>query len=155
MTRDALDLQFKVAERVDAKVRGYVGFATAAFAIAQALALRADVRNALGSWDTVFQVLVVTSAALLLITLASAVWALLPQSEADVPVERLREFLRQAHAGGSEAGTAAVNFMIGQVERRRRTNRERNRRLSVVVWLVALSAFVSVLEIGLAVGVLL
>lgn len=154
MTRDGLDLQFKVAERIDSKVRGYVGFSTAVFAVAQALALREDVRQALGSFELIFQLLVIGSAGLLLVTLGSAVWALLPQREADVPIETLRAYLRRAHSGSLEAGTEAVNFMIGQLERRRSKNTERNGRLRVVVVLVAVSAVASILEIAIAVGVL-
>jgi len=151
MTKAAVELQFRIAERFDSKIKGYFGFAATVFAVAQAIVLKNDVHSNLGSKQGTVAGLAIASAVLLVIALFTAIWALAPQDEKDVSEDNLRSLARQAYEGDRSAGARGVNLLIGQLNRRKETNAERHRRMVVLMWVAGAGAFIAFLEVALAV----
>ncbi len=151
MVKAAIDLQFKIAERIDAKIRAYFGFAATIYAVAQAIVLKNDVHTRLGSKAGTVSGLAIAATALLVVALFTAVSALRTMDEQDVSEENLRKLLRRAYTGDRKAGSEGVNLLIGQLNRRKATNKVREHRLWAVIITVAAATLIAILEVALAV----
>jgi hypothetical protein len=151
MVRAAIDLQFKIAERVDSKIRTCFGFSATVYAVAQAIVLRSDVHEKLGDRAGTIQGLAIAATVALLITMAATLHALRPIDEQDVSEENLRELLTRGYRGDRKTGADGVNLMIGQLERRKSKNKVRTDRLSIVIGLVGVTVLIAFVEVALAV----
>lgn len=131
VTKAEVDLQFKLAERFDAKGRGFFTIAAAFFVAAQTIALRADVLDALkpDQKDTILTIACFAAAALGLGMFA--LWALTrPSADMEYDAERLRERLTKADE--PFAVDHMLNSYISLLHVRQHANQTRRRRLSYV-----------------------
>src|SRR5207253_969569 len=69
ITKAAVDLQFRIAERLDVKARNYFAAAATLYGVAQALVLRDDVRQHLGDKAGTISALAIASAVVLALAL--------------------------------------------------------------------------------------
>lgn len=151
MTKAAIDLQFSVAERLDTKVRTYFGFAATVYTVAQALVLRSDIHDKLGSNAGAVQGLAIGATVLLVATMVVTLNALRPLDEEATSEDNLRDLLERGFTGDERAGADGVNLMIGELHRRKKTNKIRNNRLTVVIVATAVTALVAFVQVVLAV----
>lgn len=152
MTKTAVDLQFRISERIDAKVRAYFGFTATVYAVAQAIVLKDDVHSELGSTGDIVSALAIGATVLLLLALGTALHALRPQDEDDVSEANLRNLLRRGYSGDNKAGSDGVNLLIGELHRRKNTNATRVERLTKVIVVSAIAAAVAIAEVAVAVA---
>jgi hypothetical protein len=151
MVRTAIDLQFSVAERIDSKIRAYFGFAATVYTVAQAIVLKGDVHEKLGSQAGTVQALAIGATVLLVITLAVTLIALRPQDEDDVSESNLRDLLTRGFQGDERTGADGVNLMIGQLNRRKATNGVRHDRLLAVIVTTGITVLVAFVQVALTV----
>ena len=151
MVKGATDLQFSIAERIDSKVRAYFGFATTVYGVVQALVL--GLSPNLGSQAHAVRDAAIVATAALLVAMITAVLALRTQDEADVSEENLRELLIETYSGDGQAAGKGINLLIGQLQRRKTANAQRDSRLTVVMWVSAVAAAIAIVEIAIAVEV--
>ena len=151
MVKTAIELQFKIAERIDSKIRTYFGFAATVYAVAQAIVLKSDVHDHLGSRAGEVSILAIAATGVLVAALVVTVYALRPLDEDDVSEASLRKLLTRGFTGDRKAGADGVNLLIGQLESRGETNKIRAKRLTGVIWACSIAAFVAFVEVALAV----
>ena len=151
MVKTAIDLQFKVTERIDSKVRAYFGFAATVYAVAQAIVLKSDVHEKLGSQASTVQGLAIAATAMLVVAMIATLNALRPIDEHDVSEIKLRELLERGYSGDSQAGADGINLMIGQLHRRRSTNEKRTDRLNAQIVVIGITVLVAFVQVALAV----
>jgi hypothetical protein len=151
MTQAAIELQFRIAERLDTKIRTYFGFAASVYTVAQALVLRSDIHEKLGSTAETVRWLAIGGALLLVITMGVTLNALRPLDENVVSEDNLRKLLERGFTGDERAGADGVNLMIGELHSRKQTNKVRNERLVVAMALTAATILVAFVQIWLAV----
>jgi hypothetical protein len=151
MVKTATDLQFKIAERVDSKVRAYFGFGATVYTVAQAIVLKSDVHEKLGSKAGTVQGLAIAATVLLVLALACTLNALRAVDEEDVSEAKLAHLLERGYTGDQKTGADGVNLMIGQLHRRKATNETRTTRLTFVIWTVGLTALVAFVQVAVAV----
>jgi hypothetical protein len=151
MVKIAIDLQFRISERIDSKIRVYFGFAATVYAVAQAIVLKDDVHNQLGAKAGTVSGLAIAATVALVLALTMAVYALRPEEEQDVSEENLRKLLTRGYKGDLKAGADGVNLLIGQLNRRKATNKTRTDRLTAVIIFAGVAALIAFLEVALAV----
>ncbi len=105
----------------------------------------------LGSRADAVGVLAIAATGALLVALVVAVHALRPVEEKDVSEDNLRKLLTDAYQGDKRAGSDGVNLLIGQLHRRKETNKTRADRLRAVIFVAAVAALIAVVEVALAV----
>lgn len=159
VTKNELDHQFRISERLDSKARGLFALAAAVFAAAQALALRPDVLNALeqSDKDHLVHVATIAGAVLLAALLATAV-AIFVRSDKSVEPEILVADLNDLATGtktDTEVSQSLVAIYISLLAKRQEKNASRAKLLWVVqilcIAVIAVSAWELILALeGLA-----
>lgn len=151
MTKTQVDLQFKVTERLDAKTRTYAGFVVTVYAAVQAIVLKDDIHEKLGSTADVVGGLAIAATVGLVLCLGAAIHALRSLRESAVSEENLRDLARRAYQGDTQAGARGVNLLIGELHRRKVQNKARNERLKAVILLTFLTVAVTIAQLAFAV----
>jgi hypothetical protein len=154
MTKAAIDLQFSIAERVDSKIRAYFGFAATVYGVAQALVLNSGVHEKLGDYIGAVEGLAIAATVLLVGTMVATLHALRPHDEQEVSDTKLRDLLNRGFRGDERVGAEGINLMIGQLNRRQRTNKVRHDRLKFVIVMTGVTALVAFVQVVLAVEAL-
>jgi hypothetical protein len=159
VTKNELDQQFRISERLDSKARGLFALAAAVFAAAQALALRPDVLEGLGKSDKDHLVEVATIAGgVLLAALLSTVFAIFVRSDKSVEPNVLIDDLNGLAMGtksGTQVSQSLVSIYISLLDKRQKKNQSRAKLLWLVqilcVAVIAVSAWELILALeGLA-----
>lgn len=147
--RAAIDQQFALAERLDAKARGQVTIAGAWFAVVQAVASGAfGIPRLADTWVLVITILAAGGALLLLATMALSanVWRLRVESE--IEPDGLVMMANDARSPGVDAAGKMVAHYADVLEERYVNNADRARwfKRSQRVWYGAM--FVPLAELG-------
>jgi hypothetical protein len=154
ITKGAVDMQFRIAERLDSKARNYFAAAATVFGVVQALTLNDAVRNALGGHADEVRWLTLGAAFALAVTLLASVRAIRPRDEYEFEPEQLRELLSRSYVD-PKAPADAVNDLIGVLDLRMEANEGRVEDLKIVTSIAAISAFLSITQLVFVVQALL
>jgi hypothetical protein len=159
VTKNELDQQFRISERLDSKARGLFALAAAVFAAAQALALRPDVLEGLGKSDKDHLVHVATIAGgVLLGALLSTAVAIFVRRDKSVEPTVLIDDLNGLAMGtksDTQVSQSLVSIYISLLDKRQKKNQSRAKLLWLVqilcVAVIAVSAWELILALeGLA-----
>jgi hypothetical protein len=155
MTQTELDIQFRIAERIDNKARGLFAITAAIFTAAQALALREDILRNLGSEKDTVMTIAVIAGVLVGLSLLATAWTMFIRRDKRVEADALLDWLGQLEdpqRPNAEISAEMIQAYITLMHRRQEQNVKRASKLTVVQVLCLLAVIASVAELVLAVG---